>query len=70
MADEKAVQAHARYRHPDSGQRIAKFIQSDVLCGSVIPPFLAGSGHRIHAANLSFWAGVMPQMAILGLSLL
>jgi len=36
----------------------------------VIPPFLAGFEHRIQAANFSFWAGVIPPMAILGRSLL
>ena len=34
----------------------------------VIPPFLTGSEHRIHAANFSFWAGVIPPMPILGRS--
>jgi len=36
----------------------------------VIPPFLTGFEHRIQAANFSFWAGVIPPMAILGRSLL
>ena len=36
----------------------------------VIPPFLAGGVARIQAAIFSFCAGVMPPMAMLGLSLL
>ena len=36
----------------------------------VIPPFLMGLSHRIHAAVFSFIAGVMPPMPMLGLSLL
>ncbi|WP_172822819.1 hypothetical protein [Paramagnetospirillum marisnigri] len=34
------------------------------------PRFFRGFEHRTHAASFSFWAGVMPPMAILGLSLL
>ena len=36
----------------------------------VIPPFLMGLSHRIHAAVFSFIAGVMPPMPMLGRSLL
>ncbi|MGR3761080.1 hypothetical protein ACUXV3_13275 [Roseobacteraceae bacterium NS-SX3] len=36
----------------------------------VIPPFLRGLGRRIYAAILSFWAGVIPPLPILGRSLL
>ncbi|MBU2865869.1 methyl-accepting chemotaxis protein [Pacificibacter marinus] len=36
----------------------------------VIPPFLMGSSHRIHAAVFNFIAGVMPPMPMLGRSLL
>lgn len=36
----------------------------------VIPPFLAGLVDRLHAAHFSFWAGVKPPLAMLGLSLL
>jgi len=36
----------------------------------VIPPFLRGLGRRIYAAILSFWAGVMPPLPMLGRSLL
>jgi hypothetical protein len=36
----------------------------------VIPPFLAGSSRRTHAAIFSFIAGVMPPMPMLGRSLL
>lgn len=36
----------------------------------VIPPFLTGLDHRIHAALFSFCAGVMPPMPMLGRSLL
>ncbi len=36
----------------------------------VIPPFLMGFSHRIHAAVFSFIAGVMPPMPMLGRSLL
>lgn len=36
----------------------------------VIPPFLQGPGHRIYAAILSFWAGVIPPLPIFGRSLL
>jgi hypothetical protein len=38
--------------------------------GVVIPPFLRGLGRRIYAAILSFWAGVMPPLPMLGRSLL
>lgn len=37
---------------------------------AVIPPFLMGLSRRIHAAVLSFIAGVMPPMPMLGRSLL
>jgi hypothetical protein len=36
----------------------------------VIPPFLTGCARRLHAANFSFWAGVMPPMPMFGRSLL
>jgi len=36
----------------------------------VIIPFLMGYGRRTYAAILSFWAGVIPPMPILGRSLL
>ena len=36
----------------------------------VIPPFLTGCIRRIHAANFSFMAGVMPPMPMFGRSLL
>jgi len=36
----------------------------------VIIPFLTGYGRRTYAAILSFWAGVMLPMPILGRSLL
>ncbi len=36
----------------------------------VIPPFLRGLGRRIYAAILSFWAGVIPPLPMLGRSLL
>ncbi len=36
----------------------------------VIPPFLPGLLHRIHAGRFSFCAGVMPPIPILGGSLL
>lgn len=38
--------------------------------GRVIPPFLTGPLSRIYAASFSFCLGVMPPIAILGLSLL
>src|SRR6056297_1073581 len=34
----------------------------------VIPPFLRGLGRRIYAAILSFWAGVIPPLPMLGRS--
>ncbi|MBU2866497.1 Hpt domain-containing protein [Pacificibacter marinus] len=43
---------------------------SDDGAGMVIPPFLMGSSHRIHAAVFNFIAGVMPPMPMLGRSLL
>ena len=36
----------------------------------VISPFLRGLGRRIYAANLSFWAGGIPPLPMLGRSLL
>lgn len=41
-----------------------------ILGRAVIPPFLMGFSRRIHAAILSFMAGVIPPMAMLGRSLL
>lgn len=38
--------------------------------GTVIPPFLAGLFRRTQAAIFNFWAGVIPPMPMLGLSLL
>jgi hypothetical protein len=45
MADKKAVKAYSRDHQTDTGQRIAKFIQGDVLAGipdgqNVLAPLL------------------------------
>jgi hypothetical protein len=50
--------------------RVAAFRTFAADVRMVIPPFLAGCGHRTHAAIFSFWAGVMPPMPMFGRSLL
>jgi hypothetical protein len=53
--------------HRTSGDGIIAYCWQ---CGGhlVIPPFLVGFWRRIHAANCSFWAGVMPPMPMFGRS--
>jgi hypothetical protein len=50
--------------------RLLQVAQRFVVVDRVIPPFLMGSSRRIQAAVLSFIAGVMPPMPMLGRSLL
>ncbi|QIK42079.1 pentapeptide repeat-containing protein [Pontibrevibacter nitratireducens] len=57
----------ARFRNAMLGyypQPFASFRGADL----VIPPFLRGLGRRIYAAILSFWAGVIPPLPMLGRS--
>jgi len=57
----KAAKGHKTYPYLQRGLRVDR---------PVIPPFLRGLGRRIYAAILSFCAGVIPPLPMLGRSLL
>jgi hypothetical protein len=52
------------------GVPVAEICRKAGISQAVIPPFLAGRVRRTQAAIFNFWAGVIPPMPMLGLSLL